>query len=188
MTIERRKTRLTLPQEVVDTFEKLGDNLLLRNVYSAALRRLGWTLQSISDVTGVTRERVRQINEKVTDEQIGRLREFPLPLPPAKPVRVKREIVEPDPAKVARLLELQPLAQQNRRSTEEFRQAAEDYTALVWEVHDADGVSLYRLAQHLGVTHGALRFRLARYGYKLSDTGVSKVYTRIDPTSRVTPK
>lgn len=187
MTTELRKTQLTLPQDVVVAFERLGDDLETRNVYSAALRRAGWTLQSISAATGVTRERIRQINANVTDAEVQALTGVPVPTPPAKPVRVRKQYTEPDPAKLARLLELQPLAQQNRHNSEEYRQAAEDYTALVWEVHNADGVTLYRLAKRLGVTHGALRFRLARYGYKLPESGVSKVYTRIDPSHRVAP-
>lgn len=109
-------------------------------------------------------------------------------MPPAKAVKVRKTYVEPDPAKLERLLELQPDAQQNRHNSEEFRTAAEAYTALVWEVHSKDGVTLYRLAKRLGVTHGALRFRLARYGYKEPESGVSKVYTRIMPEHRVPVK
>lgn len=184
MTTELRKTQLTLPQDVVAAFEKLGDDLATRNMYAASLRRAGWTLASISKATGITRERVRQIAGAL--ESTGTLpSHLPVPTPPAKPVRARKQYTEPDAAKLARLLELQPLAQQNRHNSEEYRQAAEDYTALVWEVHNADGVTLYRLAKRLGVTHGALRFRLARYGYKLPESGVSKVYTRIDPAHRV---
>ena len=186
MTTELRKTQLTLPQDVVAAFEKLGDDLETRNMYAASLRRAGWTLASISKATGITRERVRQIAGAL--ESAATLPpHLPTPTPPAKPVKVRKQYREPDPAKLARLLELQPLAQQNRHNSEEYRQAAEDYTALVWEVHNADGVTLYRLAKRLGVTHGALRFRLARYGYKLPESGVSKVYTRIDPSHRVAP-
>lgn len=185
---ELRKTQLTLPADVVQAFERVGEDLETRNLYSAALRRAGWTLQSISAVTGVTRERIRQINDKVTEDALADLPDtLPVPSPPAKAVRARKVYLEPDAAKLARLLELQPLAQQNRHNSGEFRQAAEDYTALVWEIHDGDGVTLYRLAKRLGVTHGALRFRLARYGYKLPESGVSKVYTRIDPSHRVAP-
>jgi len=185
---EYKKTRHTLPQEVVATFERIGENTETRNLYIAALRRVGWTLSSISDVTGITRERVRQI-EQNAPEDLEVPSNVHLPMPPKKVVREPRTYVEPDPVKLERLMELQPLAQQNRHNSEEFRQAAEDYTALVWEVHDKDGVPLYRLAKRLGLSHGALRFRLARYGYKLPQkTGVSKVYTRIDPDHRVKPR
>ena len=181
-----RKTQLTLPSEVVDAFNSLGEDLETRNLYSVALRRAGWTLQSISDATGITRERVRQTTASYGDAPLPPLPDaLVVPEPPVKKPKVKRQYVEPDPAKLARLRELQPLAQQNRHNSEEYRHAAEQYTALVWEVHDQDGVSLYRLAKHLGVTHGALRFRLARYGYKLPKSGTSKVYTRIDPAHRV---
>lgn len=181
---EYRKTQHTLPQDVVTAFERIGDDLETRNLYSVALRRAGWTLASISAVTGVTRERTRQIVQSTRDISAlpGNL---PLPTPPLKTSRARKEYVEPDPGKLARLAALQPLAQQNRHNSEEYRQAAEDYTALVWEVHNQDGVTLYRLAKRLGVTHGALRFRLARYGYKLPESGRSKVYTRIDPDHRV---
>lgn len=183
---EYRKTGHTLPQDVVSAFENLGDNLETRNLYSAALRRKGWTLASISAATGVTRERIRQIDAAAGEDVLLPLdRYLPLPMPPAKAVRVPKTYVEPDPAKLERLLELQPDAQQNRHNSEEFRQAAEDYTKLVWEVHNVDGVTLYRLAKRLGVSHGALRFRLARYGYKEPQSGVSKVYTRIMPEHRV---
>ena len=182
---EYRKTQLVLPAEVIEAFNSLGDDLETRNLYSAALRRAGWTLQSISAATGVTRERVRQIESSQPDVLPSLPAALPVPTPPAKPVKAKKQYVEPDPAKLARLLELQPLAQQNRHNSEEYREAAERYTALVWEVHNKDGVTLYRLAKRLGVTHGALRFRLARYGYKLPESGRSKVYTPIDPNHRV---
>lgn len=188
MTTEYQKTQLTLPDEVRVAFEGLETDE--RNRYIFALRTAQWTLQSISAVTGITRERVRQITESLLDTEMSDFSEtgLPLPLPPMKPVRGRRPRAEADPAKVARLLELQPQAQQNRNNSEKNRQAAEDYTALLWEVHDTDKVSLYGLAKKLGVTHGALRFRLARYGYKLPDSGVSKVYTRIDPANRVAPQ
>ncbi|UVG35096.1 helix-turn-helix DNA binding domain protein [Microbacterium phage Cece] len=178
-----KKTQLTLPPEVTAAFESLGEDLEARNAYIGALRAAGWTLQSISEATGVTRERVRQISKDSAGATA-----LPVPAPPLKPVKTPRTYVEPDPAKLARLLELQPEAQQNRHhSDEKQRRAAEEYTALLWEVHDQDGVTLYRLSKRLGVTHGALRFRLARYGYKLpQDGGTSKVYTRIDPANRVT--
>ncbi len=182
---EYRKTGHTLPPEVVDSFESLGDDLETRNLYSAALRRKGWTLASISAATGVTRERIRQIDAAQEDVLLPLNRYLPLPSPPEKAVKARKTYVEPDAGKLARLLELQPDAQQNRHNSEEFREAAEQYTALVWEVHNTDGVTLYRLAKRLGVTHGALRFRLARYGYKEPESGVSKVYTRIMPEHRV---
>jgi hypothetical protein len=181
-----RKTGHVLPTEAVEAMQAVSEDLETRNLYVAALRQAGWTLQSISRAANITRERVRQIAESGPESAAEALPAgLTVPSPPRKPVRTPKVYVEPDPRKLARLKELQPLAQQNRHNSDEFRQAAEDYTALVWEVHNEDGVTLYRLAIRLGVTHGALRFRLARYGYKLPESGVSKVYTRIDPTHRV---
>lgn len=184
---EYRKTQHVLPVQVVSAFTSLGEDLETRNLYSAALRQAGWTLASISEVTGVTRERIRQVVEQSgPDARASLPARLPVPSPPVKTIRERKVYVEPDARKLARLLELQPIAQQNRHNSDaEQRRAAEEYTRLVWEVHNQDGVTLYRLAKRLGVTHGALRFRLARYGYKLPESGVSKVYTRIDPANRV---
>lgn len=187
---EYRKTQLTLPAEVVDAFQGLDTET--RNKYVAVLRRIGWTLQSISDATGLTRERVRQIHASFEGEpsEDGTIKQEPLevtlptPMPPVKVKKAPRTYVEPDPVKLARLLELQPAAQKVRANSDANRAEAEEYTRLIWETHNDDGVTLYRLAKHLGLSHGALRFRLARYGYKMPESGVSKVYTRIDPTHR----
>lgn len=182
-TIEYRKTRLTLPVEVKDTFETLDNDT--RDAYAVSLRANGWTLQSISDAAGVTRERIRQIvaegEWQVAPVDVTGL---PVPMPPAKPVKVPRVFVEPDPGKLARLVELQPLAQQVRANSPLYREEAEEYTAIVADVHMNDGVPLYRLAKRLGVTHGALRFRLARYGFKTPTAGQSKVYTPIKSGNR----
>ncbi len=183
---EFRKVQLTLPDSVAVAFETIGEDTDTRNLYIAALRHRGWTLQSISAVTGVTRERIRQIAGSYATE----LEELPsgliVPDPPLKPVKARKVYTEPDDAKLERLKALQPLAQQVRSNSPLYRAEGEEYTKLVAEVHFDDGVPLYRLAMRLGITHGALRFRLARYGYKLpGENATSKVYTRIDPNNRV---
>ena len=184
-----RKTLLTLPPEVAAAFSSIESrDTDTRNAYIYALRRVGWTLQSISEASQITRERVRQIVKAYTPdteshgsvaEYTGAIASLPLPEPPEHPVVAARVFVEPDPVKLARLLELQPLAQQVRSNGSKYRAEAEEYTNLIAEVHLQDGVTLYRLAMRLGVTHGALRFRLARYGKKAPKTGTSKVYTPI---------
>jgi len=153
-----------------------------RNSYCAALRKAGWTLQSISDAAGLTRERVRQIVKEPQTEDIS---DLPIPEPPKHERKEPRVYVEPDPVKLARMLELKPLAQQVRLNSPKYREEAEEYTRLIAESHLQDGVTLYRRAKRLGVTHGALRFRLARYGYKTPKNGESKVYTPIRPENRV---
>lgn len=173
----------TLPDEVVQTFADLGKDMEKRNSYAKALRDKQWTLQSISEAANLTRERVRQI---VKETQTADISTLPTPEPPKHERKSPRVYVEPDPDKLARLLELKPLAQQVRLNSPKYRAEAEEYTKLLAEVHLDDGVTLYRLAKRLGVTHGALRFRLARYGYKTPQNGDSKVYTPIREENRFT--
>ncbi len=155
----------------------------------AVLNTAGWTLQSISDSAGVTRERVRQIVDSAPS--LVALGDAPATLPMPEPPEHKRPeprvFIEPEPTKLARLLELQPLAQKVRSNSPNYRSEAEEYTKLIAEVHLDDHVTLYRLAKRLGVTHGALRFRLARYGYKqpAKANPSSKVYTPILEKNRV---
>ena len=173
-----RKTNHVLPPEVAATFAMLSTDTETRRAYAQALREARPALQSTSRAAGPCGRHARPVIARgsagpATGDG------FPLPTPPLKDVAVKREYVEPDPVKLARLLELQPLAQQVRSNSSNYRAEAEEYTALLDEVHSRDGVTLYRLAKRLGITHGALRFRLARYGYKAPKSGTSKVYTPI---------
>ena len=180
---EHTKTLHVLPQNVVDTFQKHADDSDVRNTYIVALRRRGWTLQSIADASGITRERVRQI-AKNDDADTRLVLGFPLPSPPLKPEHVAHEYIEPSEETLKRLLELQPDAQKVRGKGTKYRREAEEYTELLNYAHTVEGVTLYRLAKRLGVTHGALRFRLARYGYK-KFAGTSRVYTPINEEHRL---
>lgn len=189
-----KKTQLTLPDEVSATFRalELQDKLPItqRNQYIRALRDAEWTLQAISEATGLTRERVRQI---VRDTESSTDHGFEIPEPPQHEVKAPREYVEPDPEKLQRMLELQKAAQSVRSNSPKNREEAEEYTRLVAESHLQDGVPLYRLSKRLSeqpdtygkASHGALRFRLARYGYKKPKTGTSHVYATIKPENRV---
>lgn len=182
---EIQKRLVELPPEVSKTFETL--ELGLRNSYIAALREIGWTLTSISNACGLTRERVRQLVEQ--EQKIATAADIttlPLPEPPIKEERAGRVFIEPSPETLARLLELQPKAQLVRSNVMTYRKEAEEYTRLLNHAHTVEGVTLYRLAKRLGVTHPALRFRLARYGYKTSPNGQSKVYQPIRSEHRLT--
>lgn len=148
-----------------------------RDDYIRALRAKGWTLQSISDVFDITRERVRQIC--ATPISDGDTSHFVVPELPIKEAKPKREYTEPSEETLKRLLELQPLAQQVRSSSMRYRKEAEEYTKLLHHAYSVEGVSIYRLGLRLGVTHSALRFRLARYGYLPMESmsgKTSKVY------------
>lgn len=180
METNYRKTNLVLPASVSKNFSEITGDTEKRNNYVAELRAGHWTLQSISAASGLTRERVRQLSSGEW-EPTG----LEVPEPPKHVEPTPREYVEPDPGKLARLIELKPLAEKVRSNSDNYRREAEEYTALIAEVHLNDGVTLYRLAKRLGLSHGALRFRLARYGYKQPATGTSKVYKTIRSENRV---
>lgn len=172
----------TLPDAVVDAFSLIGDNVETRNGYAAALRDAGWTLSAIADASGISRERVRQVVTDASPRAAGR----PVPTPPLRPApQPPKEYAKPDPAKLARLLDLKPLARKVTGSSKNNRQAGEDYTKLIADVHLNDQVPLYRLAKYLDVTAGALRSRLVRYEYIQPKGGKSKSYNRINPENRL---
>jgi hypothetical protein len=174
-----------LPPEVVDAFTKIGTDTLLRNAYIRVLRDNHWSLQAIADaVGGMTRERIRQIVNGIYDKSdtastLSSSMNFPVPTPPLKPVKEPKVYAEPSEKTLSRLLELQPYAQQVRSHSPKFRKEAEEYTALINYAHTTEGVSPYRLAKRLGVTHGSLRFRMARYGYLTNHKSKSTCYKPI---------
>lgn len=182
MTEKIMKRLVKLPREVADCFSSITD-VDVRNDYIRALRANGWTLTAISESCGVTRERTRQIVAKPSTG--SDLRDLVVPRPPIFPSKPKKTYVEPSEQTLQRLLELQPKAQQVRSNIRTYRKEAEEYTRLLNYAHTVEGVTLYRLALRLGVTHSALRFRLARYGYKLSPNGKSSVYKPIREDHRV---
>ena len=180
-----RKIMLELPAETALVLRTTTDRETLFAHY-AALRDGGWTLDSMASVVGISPERVRQLVLKAgSEDALAKSRAAGLVVPelPVIPERVKVQRPEPLVENIERMLELQPYAQMVRANSPRYRQEAEEYTRLVDLEHNARGVSLYRLAQLLGVTHGALRFRLVRYGYK-STTSESRVYKRIIDENR----
>jgi hypothetical protein len=177
------KKHQVLPTNVKEAFDSIL-NTETRDAYIRALREADWTLESIAAATDLTRERVRQISLSAAPAELPEY--LSVPTPPLKPERPKPVYVEPSPETLARLLELQPFAQQVRSNGTKYRAEAEEYTALLNHAHTVEGVTLYRLAKRLGVTHGALRFRLVRYGYKTPINATSKVYTPILAENRAT--
>jgi hypothetical protein len=175
------KKNQQLPREIQREFEKMSGDNSTRDKLIKVLVDANWTYEAISNASGLTRERIRQIanaNQKLADEFEFDLN-IEIPEPPLKPKRERPTYVEPSPETLKRLLELQPYAQQVRANGQKFRKEAEEYTALLNHAHTVEGVTLYRLAKRLGVTHGALRFRLVRYGYKKAVTAKSKVYNPV---------
>ena len=180
------KKNQTLPEEIRVAFSKVKSDAPKRDLLIKLLVEANWTYEAISNASGLTRERIRQISnasEKLAEEFNF---EIKIPEPPVKPERPKPQYIEPHPDTLKRLLELQPYAQQVRSNGTKYREEAEEYTALLNHAHTVEGVTLYRLAKRLGVTHGALRFRLVRYGYKKPITATSKVYNPVRKENRAT--
>jgi transcriptional regulator with XRE-family HTH domain len=177
------KKNQQVPKHVADFFKATTD-VPTRDYLIRELRFKHWTYEAVATACGITRERVRQI---YTSEPLTGYVTIPfdIPEPPVKPERSKPVYIEPTPETLKRLLELQPYAQQVRSNGKKYREEAEEYTKLLNYSHTVEGVTLYRLAKRLGVTHGALRSRLARYGYKKPKTAKSKVYTPILEENRL---
>lgn len=178
------KTKHVLPDSVVAAFDAIGTDAKTRDLYIRELRQAEWTHQSIATAAGVTRERVRQIVSSAPEAGPEGPTGYVIPEPPRKPEKRPVTYVEPHPDTLARLLELKPLAEQVRSNSPRYRAEAEEYTRLIYKAHTEERVTLYRLALRLGVSHGALRFRLVRYGYRKPISGSSKVYTPINPENR----
>ena len=180
------KKNQRLPKEIVKAFSSITG--VQRDSLIKELVNNNWTYEAVANASGLTRERVRQIAKAIDElaEEFSYDLNIEIPEPPLKPERPKPQYIEPHPDTLRRLLELQPYAQQVRSNGTKYREEAEEYTALLNHAHTVEGVTLYRLAKRLGVTHGALRFRLVRYGYKKPITATSKVYNPVRKENRAT--
>jgi len=151
-----------------------------RNQYAWRLRtEEGWSLESIGQAIGVTREMVRLIVKELNKTSFTLL---PTVSHLVVPKRVRYEKVtlkrKPlDPAVTARLKELHARATLLRGKSTENRTEAEEFTRLIHE-QTLLGVSTYTIAKELGLTIGAINLRLIRYGYKKTN-GNSRALTRI---------
>jgi predicted transcriptional regulator len=168
------KHDMTLPKELSEALRSLP--LTERKAYATQLRNAGWTLQSIATAVNLTREAIRLYTlVQHTGEVLAKISHLPIEEPPT--VEVFKSVIkriQPDPQVIAQLKELQPKATSIRGKTKKNREEAELYTKLIYELMES-GVSGYRVAKELGVTHSALAFRLVRYGYTTSK-GTSRSY------------
>ena len=171
------KSDLTLPKEVSDIL--IGLPLDERRAYVYQLRKAGWTLQSLATPLKITRESIRLYGLKEPkSEVLAKVKHLPIVTPPVIELFVERvKRVKPDPQVIAQLKELQPKAFMVRGKGKSNREEAELYTRLIYELMES-GVSGYRIAKELGVTHSALAFRLVRYGYATSN-GTSRSYRQL---------
>lgn len=187
---ERNRWKAILPTEVAETLKDLRNTKDSRlSDYVVALRGKGWSLATLAEPIGITREGVRLLGEvdpigTAMAELNCKTWGFDLPEKPSKPVPPKREVVEPRAEVVSRLLELQPMAQQVRGNSMKYRAEAEEYSRLVAE-EIGRGVFANTLAKRLGVTHSAIKFRMVRYGYSTTRSPELVVYRPILDKNRV---
>lgn len=178
---QQRSSRQRLPEWTVarltwmfeaasESFTKdCPENDALNN-YIAALRQAGWTLAAIGEGMGVTREAVRLRQLRAT--RIDTHSHIPAVPVRIKPTKKPRPVIPP--TTLALLLELKAQAMQVNGVTaldSPLRVASERYSELLAEQVLA-GVSIYRIARQLGVTHLAIRARLARHGYMAEVKGL----------------
>lgn len=184
-----------LPQDTADELivaYGTGNRVLLLS-YIVALREAGWTYESMAKPLGVSRERVRQFYNEVLPYETGLMLAeaqkagFVVPERPMATPRVtapKKYRPEPSESTLARLKELKPYAEKVRSNSTRYRPEAEEYVALLNREHVERGVSMWRLAKELEVTHGAIRSRLVRYGYLKTESD-AKAYTPIRSANRI---
>ncbi len=151
-----------------------------RNQYVWRLRKEeGWSLESIGQAVGVTREMIRLIVDKL-DREPFQLMLSVASQPVPKRARIKKVVyrktpVDPEALKV--LKELHATATLLRGKGSKNRTEAEEFTRLINE-QTLLGVSTYTIAKELGLTVGAINLRLIRYGYRKT-AGHSRATTRI---------
>ena len=175
----QKKSHHTLPKEVGESLRSLP--LKERRAYATKLSKAGWTLQSIGNELGLTRESIRLYESaKSNDETQVQLAIKHLPIPSVPEVEVYKEYVkkiEPSAELIAQLKELKNKASLVRGKSSKHREEAEEYSRLIYEAIQS-GITGYRLAKELGITPSAITFRLVRYGY-ITTNGKSYTYRQL---------
>lgn len=161
---------LTVTPEIKQTLLQLRATDKLRlNGYIWLLREAGWTLQSIADVLGVSRERVRQFHAKayvftdlpsVSVPQKAKKNEKETP-PKHRPLRIQSEAAEELRAMhaIARTVNGGTLSNDPRR------QVSVNFTACLARLVE-QGYSIKEISRVLGIHRFAVTSRLARHGYR----------------------
>jgi len=163
ITMAIQKMNQSLPQETAEALSRSRADKKAFRANVKALYDAGWTLTAMSNVSGLTRERIRQISLQEPEVEPT----LEVPTPPEKPIRPKtrkRFVIKPDPEVLAKLFDLKPIAQSVRFAHTAGRRESEEYTRLIAQEVDR-GVTIYQMAKALGLTPQAIRLRLIRYGY-----------------------
>ncbi|KMV15928.1 hypothetical protein ACT17_22795 [Mycolicibacterium conceptionense] len=134
-----------------------------------AARDAGWTLQEIGDVLGYSREFIRLLYMKDADSAAV-ITDFPRkPDRPKQVPRIPQHVLARSlisPEEISELSALQKIAARRRSNGDpEAVAAAEELWSRVHHLSTL-GVSIYWLSKEMGLSNQALRFGLARYGYR----------------------
>ena len=181
---KKQKWGLILPTEVIVSLKDLRDNKHKEMFadYVELLREEGWSLASIADPLGMTRERIRQIANSCKSLELAQAfadaRGWDIPRVPYLVPKYSRKTpipLKPSEETIARLMALKPVASSVRWAGSKGRAEAEEYVSIIaGEVKR--GVSVYMVAKSLGVTPLAIRSRLSRYGHLPPTQGGSEKY------------
>lgn len=178
-----QKYRQVLPETVVSRFTSITNNED-RNNYIKALYSAGWSGKAIGIACKISAARVYQIiSDKKEISYVPATLAIPTPPRQKSKQIVEKKYKEPSPEMLDRMRELQPLAQLVRSNSPRYRAEAEEYTYLLNQATE-QGITVYRLAKLLGVTHSALAFRMVRYGYRTTVYGQTKSYKPVNLKNR----
>lgn len=166
-----------VPERLVSILRAPENKGYRRKALLCTMRYSGWGLQHLADASECARERVRQIELQCHYEEHAAhstLREDDDILRPKRTVqkRIRKFISQEDLDELRDLQSKCRMIRGNLPSTHPRRVAAEAFMDKVLEVNLKKGFSLYEIAKNLGVTTGAIRSRLVRYG-KLVTQGSS---------------
>lgn len=177
-----RKRNLSLPDETVELIKSLNRQEFIS--YCRALKAEGWTLQSIADAKGITRERIRQLVVGYP-EVSAPIDHLPVPkLPVIEAVKVVKKVREV-PDEVAILLkDLHSKAYWVRGKSPLNREEAERLGEFIWDLIHNQFYSINQVAKAIGVSHLAIRARLVRYGYAKSD-GKTRIFRQLTHRAKV---
>lgn len=128
----------------------------------------GWTYTALAQPLGVTRERVRQLANAATGHANG----VDIPPPPYKPDPQPPGPPPPSPPALSekevdhlrRLLKVARTVNGATPVDHPLRELSKQFAAEL-AAANGRGVSVYMIAQQLGVSTGAIRYRLGRHGY-----------------------
>jgi hypothetical protein len=104
---------------------------------------------------------------------------LPVPQRPFKVVPVFKHVPRvPSEDVILQLKQLHSKAKLVRYDRQTYRAEAEQFTALLNEVINVQKYTVLQVAKALGLTRGALHFRLVRYGYNTTE-GSSRVFHNV---------